>query len=143
MLRRFIRYSCIYEVHMSPTLSRSSAIRRFKHSNAIEICDGIPFDFYTGLPHMYDFTSLDYTKTWLTCTGWYTQLHLLVQIKPAIAQDVTLIWPKQIFQEEPTSGCCFDITLMPKINFCWSRLMSLFGHWFATSKPPVCVPQGV
>ena len=53
VLRKFIRYSCIYEVHMSPTLSRSSAIRHFKHSNAIEICDGIPFDFYTGLPHVW------------------------------------------------------------------------------------------
>ena len=36
---------------MSPALSGSSAIQCFKHSNAIEICDGISFDFYTGLPH--------------------------------------------------------------------------------------------
>ena len=34
-----------------PSLSGSSAIRRFKHSHAIEIRDGIT-DFYTGLPHM-------------------------------------------------------------------------------------------
>ena len=52
---RFVdsRYSCIYEARMNPALNTSSAIQRFKHSNAIEICDGITFDFYTGLPHMY------------------------------------------------------------------------------------------
>ena len=52
MLYRLIRYSCIYEANMSPALNRSSAMQRFKGSNAIEICDGITFDFYTGLPHI-------------------------------------------------------------------------------------------
>ena len=51
-LRRFIRYSCNYEVCMSPTLNGSSAIQRFEHSDAIEIRGGITFVFYTGLPHM-------------------------------------------------------------------------------------------
>ena len=37
---------------MSPGLNGSSAIRRFEHNDAIEIRDGITFDFYTGLPHM-------------------------------------------------------------------------------------------
>ena len=37
---------------MGPALNRSSAIRRFEGSNAIEIRNGITFDFYTGLPHM-------------------------------------------------------------------------------------------
>ena len=37
---------------MSPTLNRSSAIWHFKHSGAIEIRDGITFDFYAGLPHV-------------------------------------------------------------------------------------------
>ena len=53
MLRRFIRYSCIYEARMSPTLNRISVIRHFEGSNAIEIRHGITFDFYTGLPHMH------------------------------------------------------------------------------------------
>ena len=44
---------CIYEAHMSPTLNGSSAVRHFKHRNAIEIRNGITFDFYTGLPHIY------------------------------------------------------------------------------------------
>ena len=38
---------------MSPTLNESSAIRHFEHSDAIEIRNGIIFDFYTGLPHMF------------------------------------------------------------------------------------------
>ena len=51
-LHKLIRYSCIYEASMSPALNRSSAIRRFERSDAIEIRDGITFDFYTGLPQM-------------------------------------------------------------------------------------------
>ena len=35
---------------MSPALNGSSAIRPFKHSNAIEFRDGITFNFYTGTP---------------------------------------------------------------------------------------------
>ena len=42
---------------MSPALNGSSAIQRFKGSDAIEIHDRITFDFYTGLPHI---TSLKY-----------------------------------------------------------------------------------
>ena len=38
---------------MSLALNRSSAIRRFEGSDAIKIRDGITFNFYTGLPHMY------------------------------------------------------------------------------------------
>ena len=52
MLRRFIRYSCFYRARMSPTLSGSSAIRRFEGNGTIEIHDGITFEFYTGLPHI-------------------------------------------------------------------------------------------
>ena len=37
---------------MSPALNGSSVIRRFEGSDAIEVRDGITFDFYTGLPHM-------------------------------------------------------------------------------------------
>ena len=42
----------IYEAHMSPALNGSSAIWRFEGSDAIEIRNGITFDFYTGLPHI-------------------------------------------------------------------------------------------
>ena len=37
---------------MNPTLNESSAIRRFEHSDVIEIRDGITFDFYMGLPQV-------------------------------------------------------------------------------------------
>ena len=36
---------------MSPTLY-SSALQHFERGNAIEICNGIMFDFYPGLPHI-------------------------------------------------------------------------------------------
>ena len=45
-------YLMIYEVHMSAALNASSAIWHFERSNAIEIHNGITFDFYMGLPHM-------------------------------------------------------------------------------------------
>ena len=38
---------------MSPALNGSSALQRFERSNAIEIRNGIMFDFYPGLPHIY------------------------------------------------------------------------------------------
>ena len=44
---------CIYVVRMSPALNGSSAIRCFKGSDVIEICDRITFDLYMGLPHIY------------------------------------------------------------------------------------------
>ena len=37
---------------MSSALNESSAIRRFEGTDTIEICDGITFNFYTGLPHI-------------------------------------------------------------------------------------------
>ena len=37
---------------MSPALNGSVALQRFEHSNAVEIRNGIMFDFYPGLPHM-------------------------------------------------------------------------------------------
>ena len=52
MLRKLVSYSCSYEACMSPALNGSSAIRRFKHSDVLEIRNGIIFDFYMGLPHI-------------------------------------------------------------------------------------------
>ena len=43
---------------MSSTLKKSSAIWHFERNNVIEICDGIIFDFYTGLPHMLGTTTV-------------------------------------------------------------------------------------
>ena len=37
---------------MSPTLNGSTALQCFERGNAVEIRNGIMFDFYPGLPHM-------------------------------------------------------------------------------------------
>ena len=42
----------IYTACLSPALNGSSEIRRFERGDTIEICNGIIFDFYTGLPHI-------------------------------------------------------------------------------------------
>ena len=58
MIWKLTGYSHIYEERMNPALNRSSAIRHFKHSDVIEIRDGIIFDFYMGLPHLNFYTGL-------------------------------------------------------------------------------------
>ena len=55
MIRGRIRYSCIYIARMSPTLSGSSALKRVKLGDALEMHDRIIFNFYSGLPHIYSF----------------------------------------------------------------------------------------
>ena len=42
----------VYTEHMSPALNGSSALECFERSNAIEMRNGIMFDFYPGLPHI-------------------------------------------------------------------------------------------
>jgi len=56
---------------MSPTLNRSSVLQCFKHRSAIEIRNGIMFDFYPGLPHMYVQVQLVYIVSLLLVScGW-------------------------------------------------------------------------
>ena len=38
---------------MSPALSGSSVLQRVELNDALEIRNGIIFDFYSGLPHIY------------------------------------------------------------------------------------------
>ena len=57
---------------MSPALNGSSALQRFKRSNASEIRNGIMFDFYPGLPHV-----CSKEQTWTCMNAIATQLHLL------------------------------------------------------------------
>ena len=47
-----------YEPLMSPALNGSSAIQHFEGNDAIEIRDGITFDFYTRLPHLQNSSTL-------------------------------------------------------------------------------------
>ena len=37
---------------MSPVLNRSSALQHFEYGNAVEIPNGIMFDFYMELPQL-------------------------------------------------------------------------------------------
>ena len=43
---------CIYTVRLGPAINGSSEIQRFECSDVIKVCNGIIFDFYTGLPHV-------------------------------------------------------------------------------------------
>ena len=49
---KLINTGYVYTAHMSPALNGSSALQHFERSNAIEIRNGIMFDFYPGLPHI-------------------------------------------------------------------------------------------
>ena len=51
-LGKLINTCHVYTASMSPALNRSSALQHFERSNAIEIRNGIMFDFYPGLPHV-------------------------------------------------------------------------------------------
>ena len=62
-----MRYSYIYEARTSPALNGSSAVRRFEDNDAIEIRDGITFDFYTGLPHILPSEGIYYL--WMSSQG--------------------------------------------------------------------------
>ena len=72
---RLVRYLYIYAVHMSPAFNKISALRCFKHGNAIEIQNGIMFDFYLVLPQLHMFAVVipplivAYTK-WNSCV-WF------------------------------------------------------------------------
>ena len=53
MLGKLINTCHVYTAHVSPALNGSSALQRFKRSNASEIRSGIMFDFYPGLAHIH------------------------------------------------------------------------------------------
>ena len=59
MLCRLIRYSYIYTARMNSTLNRSSVLQCFKRGNAIEICNGIMFDFYLEQSDMHVVTRIE------------------------------------------------------------------------------------
>ena len=52
MLGKLINTCHVYTARMNPALNGSSAQQHFERSNAIEIRNGIMFDFYPGLPHI-------------------------------------------------------------------------------------------
>ena len=98
MLRRLVSYSCSYEARMSPALNGSSAIRRFERSDAIDIRDGITFDFYTGLPHIQTLLSCRVTVCYnieCYCLTKITSVFEMLQVNflptNVVVQDISFI----------------------------------------------------
>ena len=52
MLCKLMNTWHIYPARVGPTPNGSSALQRFERSNALEIGNGIMFDFYLGQPHI-------------------------------------------------------------------------------------------
>ena len=52
MQHRCVNCLCIYAAHMNPAPNESSTLQYFERGDAIEIRNGIMFDFYPGLPHV-------------------------------------------------------------------------------------------
>ena len=48
---------CSTELSLRVGRNGNTVLPRFEHGDAIEICNGIMFDYYLGLPHM---LGLDY-----------------------------------------------------------------------------------
>ena len=63
---------------MSPGLNRSSVLECFKRGNVIEMRNGIMFNFYLGLPHMYCMNSLFGILVFNVCD---VTTHALIQLK--------------------------------------------------------------
>ena len=73
----------IYKVRMSPALNRSSVIWHFEGSDAIEIHDGITFDFYTGTATYVDA---------LVCACFMNWIHLRSYwFKPTVDQEIFMV----------------------------------------------------
>ena len=62
MLGKLINTYHVYTARLNPALNGSSTQERFERSNAIEIHNGIMFDFYPGLPHICSGKSADREK---------------------------------------------------------------------------------
>ena len=73
---------------MSPT-----EVQRYKHSNAIEMRDGITFDFYTGLPHIYCFVFVFFLCLFIF---WHIPL-LVTSLPPAPCLPYTLYFYLLLF----------------------------------------------
>ena len=69
----FVDAWILYEAHMSPTLYESSAIQRFEGSDVIEIRDGITFNFYTELSHIYPFCFILWLQNLFDRNHFYVQ----------------------------------------------------------------------
>ena len=80
---------------MNPTLNGSSVIWHFKRSNAIEIRDGITFDFYMGLPH----TQIYYARQFILDAAEGKQSNEVYHIYTASRQCIQFIphWDSELY----------------------------------------------
>ena len=61
---------------MSPALNGSFALQHFKHGNAVELRNGIMFNFYPGLPHALQAVLVSFPDTlWDGIGNGTQQLH--------------------------------------------------------------------
>ena len=51
-------HSCTFLAHTSPTLNGTFVIQCYGRGNVVDLCNGIMFDFYLGLPHFHRYTIL-------------------------------------------------------------------------------------
>jgi len=66
MLQDFCNLLYLFEVHMNPTLNRSSAVCRFGYGDVIEVCNGIIFYFYMRLSQLWtNMTQNHQLRFWL------------------------------------------------------------------------------
>ena len=118
VLCRCIRYSCIYEAHVSPALNESSEIWYFRCSNAIEICDGITVDS-TWYCHIY-FLSTNVTYIYQTFSDAYLKIsNCVTKTSPCINRYMTL------------SSCPWT-KFMPMLYYC------IFYFYFFLRKKASC-----
>ena len=76
---------------MTSALNGSSAMRRSEGSDVIEIRDGITFNFYMGLPHMYIYIETEKsTSVGLTQTCPIKIYYLLNETESDI--NITQLW---------------------------------------------------
>ena len=57
---------------MSPALNGSSALQHFQHGRAVEIRNGIMFNFYLGLPQILHFYCVGYQVHYYCQNGKYS-----------------------------------------------------------------------
>ena len=107
-------YSWVYTVRMSPTRNGSTALQCFECGNALEIHNGIMFDFYLGLPHIESSTVspttsiTTSTKLWMFTAAsiWTLTFNLLVQCLEVVSPLFVAPPHCQLYHTSNWKGSC-------------------------------------
>ena len=104
---------------MSSTLNESSAIWRFEGTDTIEICNGITFNFYTGLPHI-TVIRLWYTVQDVVADSTFdSPTHCVTEIHPLIGDpnfDILYPFDHQYLSTKDQNN---------RLDKCWSNRKSV------------------